>query len=111
MRLLIQSEDGQHEVMLDPTRTGFTIGRQDAGAGFEPDIDLSQHAPWRQWRNVSRQHARLFLQDGQWMIKDLGSVNYVFVNGRHIQNGTVYGLAQGDTISVGGIQIKVDLNE
>jgi len=47
---------------------------------------------------LSRQHAKVRLQDGQFVLYDLASANGTFVNGEEIQKRV---LTQGDTIKVG----------
>lgn len=53
---------------------------------------------------ISRQHARLFLLDnGQVMIKDMGSSNGTFVNGKKI---TEHYLQPGDELKCGKIKVN-----
>lgn len=52
---------------------------------------------------VSKEHAALVLSGGQWLIKDLGSVNGVFVNYIRV-NGTQV-LYYGDRINILGLQM------
>lgn len=47
---------------------------------------------------VSRHHARLTVNDGQWQIEDLGSINGSFVNGRRIREPVA--LKVGDRIGI-----------
>ncbi|MDH3494149.1 MAG: FHA domain-containing protein [Acidobacteriota bacterium] len=75
------------------------IGRWDADNGVFPDIDLDAHDAEAK---VSRKHARILLQNGQYMIEDLGSTNGTFVNrGRRLIPGNPHVLNDGDEIIVG----------
>ena len=60
---------------LDPNRR-LLIGRSDADSN--PDIDLSD-------TKVSRQHAWLWFQDGEWWIEDQNSRNGTCVAGQEIK--------------------------
>ena len=54
--------------------------------------------------NVSRKHAVLYWEGDQVFVKDLGSTNGTYVNGRPVTAG---GLVDGDVLSVGGAKIPV----
>ena len=56
---------------------------------------------------VSRKHATLRVVDGRVEIEDLKSSNGTEVNGKKIDSATV--LHHGDTITVGGTELKVEL--
>lgn len=53
---------------------------------------------------VSRNHARLYEQDSQVFLEDLGSTNGTFVNDREIK--TPYALRNGDFFKLGGAVFK-----
>ncbi len=75
------------------------VGRWDADNGIFPDIDLDRHDPEAK---VSRRHARILHNDGQYSIEDLGSTNGTFVNrGRRLLPGDRQSLRDGDEIIVG----------
>jgi FHA domain len=70
------------------------------------DIDLEdQEPPDRVWS--SRQHACIFLEDGQLSIEDLNSSNGTFVNRARIYPGTKKSLAVNDVVQIGNVQLKV----
>lgn len=50
-------------------------------------------------QRMSRRHARIDLQDGQWVISDCASTNGTTVNGQKI---TTHPLRHGDRVLVGG---------
>jgi len=70
-----------------------TVGRQD---DCQLRIKSSQ---------VSRRHCELFEKKGLLLVKDLGSSNGTFVNGKKIQEQRV--LEPGDELTIGQILLKV----
>lgn len=75
------------------------IGRWDADNGVFPDVDLDSHDSEAK---VSRRHARIRLQDGGYMIEDLGSTNGTYVNrGRRLLPGMAQVINDGDEVIVG----------
>lgn len=65
------------------------------GRGLENTIVLEDG-------RVSRSHARLSLANGYWTVRDEGSTNGTFVNGRMV---TQYTLKNGDRLSLGGLEL------
>lgn len=81
------------------------IGRWDADGGIFPDVDLDQDDPEAK---VSRRHARIIHQNGQYLIEDLGSTNGTFINrGRRLLPGNRHPLNNGDEIIVGKTFLKL----
>ena len=75
------------------------IGRWDADAGIFPDVDLDTDDPEAK---VSRRHARITLNHGQYFLEDLGSTNGTFINrGKRLPPGQRQALCDGDEIIVG----------
>jgi predicted component of type VI protein secretion system len=70
-----------------------TVGRQD---DCQLRIKSSQ---------VSRKHCELFEKKGLLLVKDLGSSNGTFVNGKRIQGQRV--LEPGDELTIGGVKLRV----
>ena len=64
-----------------------------------PDVDLDSDDPEAK---VSRRHARISFENGEYAIEDLGSTNGTFVNrGRRLKPGDRQPLKDGDEIIVG----------
>lgn len=67
--------------------------------GIFPDVDLDTDDPEAK---VSRRHARITLNNGQYFLEDLGSTNGTFINrGKRLAPGQRQALCDGDEIIVG----------
>ncbi len=86
MYAVVITNEGGIQRRLDFSKPELTIGRVQGN-----DIVLSK-------RNVSKQHARLSLQDGDAVVVDLNSTNGTWVNGRKIT--APQPLKQGDKIYI-----------
>jgi hypothetical protein len=58
---------------------------------------------------VSRHHTEIAMQGGQWVIRDLGSVNGTYVNGQRITGPRV--LDHGDSIRVGHTSFQAQITD
>ena len=76
-----------------PVQAPVEIGREAAGIGLPFDAQ------------ASRRHAVVSISAGGLQISDLGSTNGTFVNGQRVQSAM---LKQGDTVTVGSTQIRVE---
>ena len=72
----------------------FPLGARAVVIGRDPTCDIVVDSPV-----VSRQHARVEPQDGDYIVEDAGATNGLFVNGRRIEGAHV--LVPGDKIQVG----------
>lgn len=78
------------------------IGRPDATRGIHPEIDL------RLDDAVSRRHAKIFVEEGKFMLTDLNSTNGTLHNRKLIPAEVHVPLQTGDVIEVGEMtQIRV----
>jgi FHA domain len=95
---MIIAVDGSH-------RRTYPLAGQDVTIGRSPESDIRIQSPF-----VSRLHARIFVQDADTLIEDLGSKNGVLVNAKPVQKARA--LHHGDIISLGGhLELKyVDLD-
>jgi chromosome segregation ATPase len=95
---MIIAVDGPHRRTYPLTARDVTIGRS-------PESDIRIQSAF-----VSRLHARIFVQDADTLIEDLGSKNGVLVNAKPVEKPSP--LHHGDIICLGGnLQLKyVDLD-
>ena len=103
-------------VLIEAGRTGkefplskaeMLIGRWDAARGIFPDVDLDDADLGTK---VSRRHARIFSQNNQYWIEDLGSLNGTVINRQQrLQRGKPHLLKDGDEIIVGKTFLKFSL--
>ena len=54
--------------------------------------------------SVSRRHAELYVEEGRWLLRDLGSSNGTYVNGRLVTEAEV---RRGDVIYLGGCRLRL----
>ena len=77
---------------------------QTVGRGPEADVDLTQ---WDRKHFVSRRHAELSCESGQWNLRALHEANNpTFVNGRLIPKGTDTSLKSGDRIAFADVEFQ-----
>ncbi len=93
--LIIQSPGGQVQEEAITT-TPINIGRA-------PDNDLSLSDP-----TISRHHATLIWEDGQYRVVDAGGRTGLFVNGRRVDEQG-WALCQDDVITIGRTQITFQI--
>ncbi len=75
------------------------IGRWDPDGGAFPEVDLTSDDPEAK---ISRKHARIFVQDQEYFLEDLGSLNGTYVNrGPRLLPGSPQVLKHDDEIVMG----------
>ncbi|HZS07273.1 MAG TPA: protein kinase [Blastocatellia bacterium] len=80
------------------------IGRLDPNRGIHPEVDLSRYDPAAR---VSRRHAKIFVQNNQFLIEDLNSSNGTFINGQvRLAPRQPHPLASGDEVRLGETRLK-----
>ena len=90
--VLVEASSGREH----PIRPGVNI------VGREGDVMLPDS-------KVSRKHAQLVSEDGVITVEDLGSTNGTLVNGDRLDSGSKRELNKGDTVSFGGVEVKLSL--
>ena len=72
-----------------PINDGDILGREHTGRD-----SLVAH------KTVSRQHAKVIFEGGEWTIEDLDSTNGTYINGRKLEAGQKYPLKAKDIVSL-----------
>ncbi len=93
--------DGNKEVALPSGKTEIIIGREDPVSSIFPEIDLTPFGG--ESGGVSRQHARLNLVNGQWVLTDLNSTNYTRVDGSRLEPNVATPIQDGAKLQFGRI--------
>jgi pSer/pThr/pTyr-binding forkhead associated (FHA) protein len=86
-----------------PEADEISIGREDPVSGIYPDVDLTPHGG--EEGGVSRQHARLIVEEGNYFLEDLDSTNFSFVNKQKLAPKTRHALKDGDEIRCGRVAL------
>lgn len=106
---------GQHElllvirgmverVMMEEEKP-ILLGRGDPQIRFHPDVDLTPYGALD--RGVSREHARLHIDEGRLFVTDLGSTNGTFLGGKRLEPNTPQLIGKGDELLLGRLAIQV----
>lgn len=82
------------------------IGREDPATGTKPEVNLSPYGALD--KGVSRRHATIVRDSGALSIVDQGSPNGTFLNGQKLVSQQPRILRDGDEISVGQIDLRVN---
>jgi hypothetical protein len=90
--LVVRSGGGRAGEHFIPQGEQTTIGRSPDNDIFLDDV------------TVSRKHAVLLAQSGDYVIEDLGSLNGTYVNRRRIDSGTR--LESGDEVQIGKYRLS-----
>lgn len=77
------------------------VGRQDARLGMYPTIVLQD-------KTVGRRHAEIRLQNGQYILEDLSSLNKTRVNGVALPPKQEYPLQDKDLLQFGSVEVRFE---
>lgn len=100
-RLLVEADNQEFDIS---GKDNITIGREDAVSNIFPDIDLTEHGG--EEGGVSRMHARIFVESGQYMLEDENSTNFTFLNRQKLAPKTPTALHDDDEIRLGRVLLK-----
>lgn len=97
---LVLKEDGA-EFSLEG-KSEFLVGREDPVSNIYPDIDLTPHNG--EDYGVSRMHAKIYVQEGQYLVEDLNSTNSTYINRQKLTAKTPTAIRDGDEIRFGKVE-------
>jgi pSer/pThr/pTyr-binding forkhead associated (FHA) protein len=100
-RLIVEADNQEFDIS---GKDNVSIGREDAVSNIYPDIDLTPHGG--EEGGVSRMHAHLFVQNGQYLIEDENSTNFTFVNRQRLAAKTPTQLHDNDEIKLGRVLLR-----
>lgn len=100
-RLLVEADNQEFDLS---GKDNVLIGREDAVSNIFPDIDLTPHGA--EEAGVSRAHARIFVENGQYMIEDKDSTNFTFLNRQKLVPNTPTALHDNDEIKLGRLLLR-----
>jgi pSer/pThr/pTyr-binding forkhead associated (FHA) protein len=100
-RLVVEADNQEFDIS---GKDNITIGREDAVSNIYPDVDLTPHGG--EDGGVSRLHARIFVDNGQYLIEDQESTNFTFVNRQRLAPKTPTPLHDNDEVRLGRVLLR-----
>ncbi|MBC8160999.1 MAG: zinc ribbon domain-containing protein [Roseiflexaceae bacterium] len=100
-RLVVEANHA--EIPLVANKAELIIGREDPISGIFPEVDLTPYGG--EGGGVSRQHAKLLNNNGQWSLVDLNSTNYTRLDGTKLEPNTPTAISDGARIQLGRIVV------
>ncbi|MBO0779559.1 MAG: FHA domain-containing protein [Ktedonobacteraceae bacterium] len=100
-RLIVEADNQEFDL---GGKDNITIGREDAVSNIYPDVDLTPHGG--EDGGVSRLHARIFVENGQYMLEDEKSTNFTFLNRQRLAPNTPTPLSDNDEVRLGRVLLR-----
>jgi len=100
-RLIVEADNQEFDLS---GKDNITIGREDVVSNIYPDVDLTPHGG--EEGGVSRLHARIFLENGQYLLEDENSTNFTFLNRQRLAAKTPTPLHDNDEVRLGRVVMR-----
>ncbi|GCE19146.1 hypothetical protein KDK_29460 [Dictyobacter kobayashii] len=100
-RLIVEADNQEFDLS---GKDIITIGREDPVSNIYPDVDLTPHGG--EEGGVSRLHARIFVENGQYMLEDENSTNFTFLNRQRLAGKTPTALNDNDEVRLGRVLLR-----
>ncbi|HZO74186.1 MAG TPA: FHA domain-containing protein [Ktedonobacteraceae bacterium] len=100
-RLIVEADNQEFDLS---GKDNITMGREDAVSNIYPDVDLTAHGG--EEGGVSRLHARIFVENGQYMLEDENSTNFTFLNRQRLAAKTPTPLNDNDEVRLGRVLMR-----
>jgi hypothetical protein len=100
-RLIVEADNQELDLS---GKDNVMIGREDAVSNIFPDVDLTPHGG--EEGGVSRMHARIFVENGLYMLEDETSTNFTFLNRQKLTAKTPMALHDNDEIKLGRVLLR-----
>jgi len=91
-----------------PAVAEILIGREDPVSGIYPEVDLTPHGG--EDGGVSRRHARIIVEGGNYFVEDLDSTNFTFINKQKLAPKTRTQLNDGDELRCGRVALVLKVS-
>ncbi len=102
--LLFYVEDATEPVIF-VDKAEINIGRQDPKGRISPEFDLAVFGGGE--LGVSRLHAKIVHLNGQYLIQDLHSTNFTWLNGHKLMPYQYTAIPDGSIIQIGRLAMNV----
>lgn len=89
-----------------PAAEEILVGREDPVSGVYPDVDMTPHGG--EEGGISRRHARIIVEGGNYFVEDLDSTNFTFVNKQKVAAKTRQPVHDGDEIRFGRVALTLE---
>ena len=100
-RLIVEADNQEFDLS---GKDNITLGREDAVSNIYPDVDLTPHGG--EEGGVSRLHARIFVENGQYLLEDENSTNFTFLNRQRLAAKTPTPLHDNDEVRLGRVLLR-----
>jgi len=100
-RLVVEADNQEFDLS---GKDNITIGREDIVSNIYPDVDLTPHGG--EEGGVSRLHARIFVENGQYLLEDENSTNFTFLNRQRLAGKTPTPLHDNDEVRLGRVVLR-----
>lgn len=100
-RLIVEADNQEFDLS---GKDNVLIGREDAVSNIFPDVDLTPHGG--EEGGVSRLHARIFNENGQYMLEDENSTNFTYLNRQRLAGKAPTQLHDNDEIKLGRVLLR-----
>lgn len=100
-RLVVEADNQEFDLS---GKDNIVIGREDAVSNIYPDVDLSPHGG--EEGGVSRLHARIFYENGQYLLEDENSTNFTYLNRQKLAGKTPTPLHDNDEVRLGRVLLR-----
>jgi|SRR5436305_1654651 len=100
-RLIVEADNQEFDLS---GKDNITLGREDAVSNIYPDVDLTPHGG--EEGGVSRLHARIFVDNGQYLLEDENSTNFTFLNRQRLAAKMPTQLHDNDEVRLGRVLLR-----
>jgi hypothetical protein len=100
-RLVVEADNQEFDLS---GKDNIVIGREDAVSNIYPDVDLTPHGG--EEGGVSRLHARIFYDNGQYLLEDENSTNFTFLNRQKLEGKVPTPLHDNDEVRLGRVLLR-----